>query len=57
MIKLGGVPVKTRLPLGAWVLAALVTLLSLMPSLLDTARTAEVHEASVTQLLGFLTAF
>jgi len=57
MTTLGGVPVKTRLPLSAWVLAALVTLLSLLPSLLDATRTAEIHQASMAQLLGFLRAF
>jgi hypothetical protein len=34
MIKItGGVPVKTRLPLTAWVLAGLVTLFSMVSSL------------------------
>jgi hypothetical protein len=33
----GGVPVKTRLPLTAWVLAGLVTLFSMVSSLMHVA--------------------
>jgi hypothetical protein len=36
MLKIAQVPVKTRLPLTAWVLAALVTLFSIMSSALHT---------------------
>jgi hypothetical protein len=52
MTRLGGVPVKTRLPASAWILVALVAAVSLMPSLLNAARTSEGYQASMTQLLG-----
>ena len=57
MIKLDGVPVKTRLPLSAWVSAALVTLLSLLSSLFAVDRIEHVAQASMTQLLDFFRAF
>lgn len=58
MVKiLGGVPVKTRLPVTAWALAVLVTFFSLMSSLLVAEGTEQVYQASTTQLLGFLRAF
>jgi hypothetical protein len=57
MIKLDGVPVKTRLPVSAWALAALVTLFSLLSSLSATGGAGEVYQASMTQLLGFVRAF
>ena len=63
MIKItGSVPVKTRLPLTAWVLAGLVTLFSMVSSLVHvtpasnqavslseqvTVSTKEAHQASV----------
>jgi hypothetical protein len=55
-------PVRTRLPLAAWVGAGIVTLFSMVSSLVQfttsggpTALKAELaHDASVTQLLGFL---
>jgi hypothetical protein len=53
---LGGVPVKTRLPVTAWVFAGLVTLFSFMSWLLTTEGTGQVYQASMTQLLGFLRA-
>jgi len=37
MIKITGIPVKTRLPLTAWVLAGLVTLFSMVSSLMHVA--------------------
>jgi hypothetical protein len=52
MTILDGVPVKTRLPVSAWVLAALVTLFSLMSSLIATDGTKQTYQASMTQLLG-----
>jgi len=64
MIKItGGVPVKTRLPLTAWVLAGLVTLFSMVSSLVHlapvsnqalsvseqvTVSAKEAHQASVS---------
>ena len=61
MIKItGGVPVKTRLPLTAWVLAGLVTLFSMVSSLVHLAPVSnqavslseqpvkEAHQASVS---------
>ena len=54
MIKLDGVPVKTRVPVSAWALAALVTLFSLLSSLVAVGGTGHVYQASMTQLLGFL---
>ena len=57
MIKLDGVPVKTRVPVSAWALAALVTLFSLLSSLVAVGGTGHVYQASMTQLLGFLRAF
>jgi hypothetical protein len=57
MTKLDGVPVKTRLPVSAWALAALVTLFSLLSSLIATGGTDHVYQASMTQLLGFFRAF
>ena len=57
MIKLDGVPVKTRLPLSAWPLAALVTLFSLLSSLIATGGTEYVYQASMTQLLDFFRVF
>ena len=39
MIKItGGVPLKTRLPLAAWVIAGLVTLFSMASSVVHVAR-------------------
>jgi hypothetical protein len=57
MIKLDGVPVKTRLPLVAWVSAALVTLFSLLSSLFAVDGIEHVAQASMTQLLDFFRAF
>ena len=57
MTKLDGVPVKTRLPVSAWVLAALVTLFSLLSSLSAAGGPGEIYQASMTQLLGFAEAF
>jgi hypothetical protein len=57
MIKLDGVPVKTRLPVSAWALAALVTFFSLLSSLIATGETEDVYQASMTQLLDFFRAF
>jgi hypothetical protein len=52
MTKLDGVPVKTRLPVSAWALAALVTLFSLLSSLIAAGGTGHAYQASMTQLLG-----
>jgi hypothetical protein len=57
MTILDGVPVKTRLPVSAWVLAALVTLFSLLSSLSAAGGPGEVYQASMTQLFGFVEAF
>jgi DNA topoisomerase IB len=54
MTMLDGVPVKTRLPVSAWALAALVTLFSLMSSLMAADGTKPAYQASTTQLLNFL---
>ena len=54
MIKLDGVPVKTRLPVSAWALAPLVTLFSLLSSLVGVGGTGHVYQASMMQLIGFL---
>ena len=55
----GTLPVKTRLPLVAWVLAGLVTLFSLVTSLtqvsgpmVQAAKPATAHYASTTDLLN-----
>jgi hypothetical protein len=53
MTILDGVPVKTRLPVSAWVLAALVTLFSLLSSLSAAGGPGEFYQASMTQLFGF----
>jgi len=56
MTKIGGVPIKTRLPLTAWVLAGLLTLFSVASSLMhiapssavaDQGREPRAHHASV----------
>jgi hypothetical protein len=52
MTKLRGVPVKTRLPVTAWLLAALGVLFSLMYAFIGGHGVGAVH-ASMTQLLGF----
>jgi len=44
MMKLDGVPVKTRLPVAAWAL-------TLLSSLIATGGTGHVYQASMTQLL------
>jgi hypothetical protein len=58
MVKIvGTLPVKTRLPLVAWVLAGLVTLFSLVTSLtqvsgqVQAAKPETAHYASMTDLL------
>jgi len=48
------VPVKTRLPVSAWVFAALVTFFCLMSSLMAADATGQIYHASATQLLGFI---
>jgi hypothetical protein len=57
MTKLDGVPVKTRLPVSAWTLAALVTLFSLLSSLSAAGGAGEVYQASMMQLLGLVRVF
>jgi hypothetical protein len=59
----GSLPVKTRLPLKAWVLAGLVTLFSLATSLMhigqpttQAANSATAHYASVADLINLLAA-
>jgi hypothetical protein len=56
----GTLPVKTRLPLVAWVVAGLVTLFSFVTSLtqvggpmVQAAKPATAHYASTTDLLNF----
>ena len=55
----GTLPVKTRLPLGAWALAGLVTLFSMVTSLtqvsgpiVQAAKPVTAHYASMTDLLN-----
>jgi hypothetical protein len=43
---IGGVPVKTRLPLTAWGLAALVALFSMISSLLDFGPASMMHASA-----------
>jgi hypothetical protein len=57
MTILGRVPVKTRLPVSAWTLAALVTLFSLLSSLTAAGGAGQIYQANMTQLVGFLRAF
>jgi len=52
MTKLRGVLLKTRLPVTAWVFAALGVLFSLMYALIGGHGVGEV-QASMTHLLGF----
>ena len=56
MLKIvGTLPVKTRLPFAAWILAGLVTLFSLATSLTqvsEAAKPATAHYASMTDLLN-----
>ena len=60
----GTLPVKTRLPFVAWVLAGLITLFSLVTSLTQVgspmvvaATPATAHYASMTDLLNLFRAF
>jgi hypothetical protein len=60
----GTLPVKTRLPFVAWVLAGLVTLFSLVTSLtqvsspmVEAAMPATAHYASMTDRLNLFRAF
>jgi hypothetical protein len=55
----GTLPVKTRLPFTAWILAGLATLFSLLTSLtqesspmVEAAKSATAHYASMTDLLN-----
>jgi hypothetical protein len=57
MTILGRVPIKTRLPVSAWALAALVTLFSLLSSVVAAGGTGHVYQASMTQLLGVFQIF
>jgi hypothetical protein len=57
MIKLDGVPVKTRLPVCAWTLAALVAFFSLLSSLISAGGIGPSYHASMTQLPGFFRTF
>jgi hypothetical protein len=58
----GSLPVKTRLPLKAWVLAGLVTLFSLATALMHVgqptvqAANSAMHYASVADLISFFSA-
>ncbi len=59
MIRIAGLPVRTRLPITAWVVAGLVALCTMVPSLMQfiaSGGTAmpEAHQASVADLLGSL---
>jgi hypothetical protein len=57
MTILGGVPVRTRLPVSAWAFAALLTLFSLLSSIIADGGTGHAYQASMTHLLGFVRAF
>ena len=57
MIRIAGVPVRTRLPATAWVIAGLLVLFTMAPSLAHFitsggAATAELRLASVGHLLA-----
>lgn len=41
--------IKTRLPLTAWVLAALVTLSSVVSTLMDQHRSGQAHQTDLAQ--------
>jgi hypothetical protein len=56
MTILGGVAVRTRLPLSVWAFAALVTLFSLLSSL-SASETEQIDHASMAQLIGVSHAF
>ena len=49
MFKTAGIPVKTRLPLTAWVVAGLVVLFSLASSLVRVTTTPELAVSGVDQ--------
>ena len=57
MTILGGVPVRTRLPMSAWALAALVSFLSLLSSLISAGETGHIYHVSTAQLLSSFPAF
>jgi hypothetical protein len=57
MTKLDSVPVKTRLPLSAWALAALMTFFALLSSLISASDTGQIYHSSTTQLLSFFHPF
>jgi hypothetical protein len=57
MTILGGVPVRTRLPVSAWAFAALVSFFSLMLSLISAGETGQISNASMDQLASFFHAF
>ena len=57
MIKLDGVPVRMRLPVTAWAVAALVTLFSLLSSHIVVDGPRHAYQASMAQLHGFFLAF
>ena len=56
----GNLPVKTRLPMTAWIAAGLMTLFSVMSSFVQltasggVATAEQAHYASVIDLFGFL---
>jgi hypothetical protein len=57
MIKIAGLPVRTRLPITAWLVAGLLTLCTLASPLvqfLAYGGTANAQRAAVTHLLGSL---
>ena len=57
MTILGGVPVRTRLPVSAWAFAALVSFFSLMLSLISAGETGQISNASMDQSASFFHAF
>ena len=57
MTKLDGVPVRMRLPVTAWAVAALVTLFSLLSSQIVVDGPRHAYQASMAQLHGFFLAF
>jgi hypothetical protein len=53
----GGVPVRTRLPVSVWALAALISFFSLILSLISAGETGQIYHASMAQLVSFFPAF
>lgn len=54
MTKIAGLPVKTRLPLIAWVIAGLVTCVSLLSSLLQLISSGGIGQIQHASMMGLL---